>query len=161
MAKSVEVLNHARFVFFRDSKSLELAKKLGAKSPVLEFGPDGAIACDLRVPEKVKSFLSQHGLEEGNFLCCIPRLCYTPYWTNKERVKFDPVKHERFAENFIRSIPGESQWMKQALPCSQPSINTFLSVNLRFLSFIRVPISLLGVFAAWREICLKISDYPF
>jgi len=95
MARSVEVLSRARFVFFLDSKSLELAKKLGAKSPVMEFGPDGAFACDLRDPDKAKSFLTENGLEDGNFLCCIPRLRYTPYWTIKEHVKFDPVKHER------------------------------------------------------------------
>ncbi len=95
MARSVDVLSRARFVFFRDSKSLELAKKLGAKSPVMEFGPDGAFACDLRDADKAESFLSANGLEEGKFLCCIPRLRYTPYWTIKEHVKFDPVKHAR------------------------------------------------------------------
>jgi len=95
MARSVDVLSQAKFVFFRDSKSLELAKKLGAKSPVMEFGPDGAFACDLRDAEEAKTFLAANGLEDGKFLCCIPRLRYTPYWTIKEHVKFDPVKHAR------------------------------------------------------------------
>lgn len=95
MARSVEVLSQAQFVFFRDSKSLALAKKLGAKSPVMEFGPDGAFACDLREAEKAEAFLAANDLEEGKFLCCIPRLRYTPYWTIKEHVKFDEVKHAR------------------------------------------------------------------
>lgn len=95
ITRSVDVLSQARFVFFRDSKSLALAKKLGARSPVMEFGPDGAFACDLRDAKKAETFLTANGLEEGKFLCCIPRLRYTPYWTVKEHVKFDPVKHAR------------------------------------------------------------------
>jgi polysaccharide pyruvyl transferase WcaK-like protein len=95
MARSVEVLNHARFVFFRDSKSLELAKSLGASAPVMEFGPDGAFACDLRDEPAADRFLAENQLEPQKFLCCIPRLRYTPYWTIKPNVKFDPIKHAR------------------------------------------------------------------
>ncbi len=94
MARSVEVLSRASFVFFRDSTSLALAKRLGAKSPLMEFGPDGAFACDLRDAESADRFLQKHGLEEGRFLCCIPRLRYTPYWQIKE-VPFDERKHAR------------------------------------------------------------------
>jgi polysaccharide pyruvyl transferase WcaK-like protein len=92
---SVKVLSQARFVFFRDSKSLELARVLGARSPVMEFGPDGAFGCDLRDPVKAEAFLARNGLEKGEYLCCIPRLRYTPYWTIKANVEFDPVKHAR------------------------------------------------------------------
>lgn len=97
MARSVEVLSRAAFVFFRDSKSLDLAKRLGASAPVMEFGPDGAFACDLRDPQRATTFLTEHGLEEGRFLCCIPRLRYTPYWRIKD-VAFDEVKHARNEE---------------------------------------------------------------
>ncbi|MCO8121587.1 polysaccharide pyruvyl transferase family protein [Stieleria sp. TO1_6] len=95
MAKTVQVLSGAKFVFFRDSKSLELAKKLGVDSPVMEFGPDAAFACDLRDDAKADAFLKQHQLETGKFLCCIPRLRYTPYWTIKENAAFDPEKNRR------------------------------------------------------------------
>ena len=95
VARSVEVLSQAQFVYFRDSKSMELARNLGAESSVMEFGPDGAFACDLRDPEKAGAFLAANKLEEGKFLCCIPRLRYTPYWTIKKHVKFDAVKHAR------------------------------------------------------------------
>jgi len=95
MARSVEVLSRARFVYFRDSKSLELVNKLGAKSPIMGFGPDAAFACDLRDPEKARSFLADHELEEGKFLCCIPRLRYTPYWTIKKHTKFNAAKNAR------------------------------------------------------------------
>ncbi|MDF1811133.1 MAG: polysaccharide pyruvyl transferase family protein, partial [Verrucomicrobiales bacterium] len=96
--RSVEVLNKAEFVYFRDSKSLALAKERGAKPPVMEFGPDGAFACDLRDAEKAEAYLAANGLEEGKFICCIPRLRYTPYWMIKEGRKFDEIKHARNEE---------------------------------------------------------------
>lgn len=96
LAKTLDVFNHSRFVFFRDSVSLGLAHELGCTCPILEFGPDGAFATDLREDAKALAFLQQHGLEEGKFLCCIPRLRYTPYWTIPEKkAAMDPVKHAR------------------------------------------------------------------
>jgi hypothetical protein len=96
LAKTVEVLSKARFVFFRDSKSLSFAKEKGCTCPLMDFGPDGAFACDLRDDVKAEAFLRKHSLEPGRFLCCIPRLRYTPYWTipSKQR-PFDAVKHAR------------------------------------------------------------------
>lgn len=93
-AKTIEVLSGARFAYFRDSKSLELAKASGCAAPVMEFGPDGAFACDLKDDAKAAAFLEANGLEEGGFLCCIPRLRYTPYWLVKDQPK-DEVKHAR------------------------------------------------------------------
>lgn len=96
MAKTIGVLSAARFVYFRDSKSLALAKERGCTAPVMEFGPDGAFACDLRDDALAEAFLEKHGLEEGKFLCCIPRLRYTPYWVIPEKkAAFDEVKHAR------------------------------------------------------------------
>ncbi len=63
----------------------------------MEFGPDGAFACDLRDDARADAFLKEHGLVHGKFLCCIPRLRYTPYWTIKD-LTFDPVKHARNEE---------------------------------------------------------------
>src|SRR5260370_553705 len=45
---TVELLSAARFVYFRDSVSLNPAKAQNVKSPIMEFGPDGAFAVDLR-----------------------------------------------------------------------------------------------------------------
>ena len=96
LADTIQLLNAARFVHFRDSASLALARELGCRCPVMEFGPDGAFGTDLRDDDRAGAFLSAHGLEEGRFLCCIPRLRYTPYWSlpGKNR-PFDPVKHAR------------------------------------------------------------------
>ena len=74
MQRTIGVLSKAQFVFFRDSKSLALAHQKGCTCPVMEFGPDGAFACDLRDDAQAEAFLSKHALEPGKFLCCIPRL---------------------------------------------------------------------------------------
>ncbi len=96
ISKTVEVLSGGKFAFFRDSVSLQLAKDKGCACPIMEFGPDGAFATDLRDDDKAVAFLKEQGLEEGKFLCCIPRLRYTPYWTIPEKkAAMDQTKHAR------------------------------------------------------------------
>lgn len=94
--KTIDVLSRARFTYFRDSRSLAFAKQQGCTCPIMEFAPDGAFACDLRDEAKAEAFLNKHQLRTGKFLCCIPRLRYTPYWTiPSKNVPLDPVKHAR------------------------------------------------------------------
>lgn len=95
-ARTIDVLSGARFVFFRDSVSLQLAKDRGCTCPIMQFGPDGAFGTDLRDDDQAAAFLAANDLEAGQFLCCIPRLRYTPYWVLPEKkAKFDAVKHAR------------------------------------------------------------------
>lgn len=95
-AKTIEVLSDARFVYFRDSVSLDLARSRGCSAPIMEFGPDAAFGVDLRDDARAVAFLKAHDLEKGRFLCCIPRLRYTPYWTLPGRGgSFDAKKHAR------------------------------------------------------------------
>ncbi|MDX1967589.1 MAG: polysaccharide pyruvyl transferase family protein [Planctomycetaceae bacterium] len=93
-----DLLSKAQFVFFRDSVSLAKAKDEGVSSPVMEFGPDGAFACDLKNDAAAETFLQQHGLEPKRFLCCIPRLRYTPYWLIKSGRALDAEKDRRNTE---------------------------------------------------------------
>lgn len=89
------LMTRAKFVYFRDTVSLAKAKADGIASPVMEFGPDGAFACDLRDDAAADAFLRANGLETGKFMCCIPRLRNTPYWTVKQGRPFDAAKHGR------------------------------------------------------------------
>jgi hypothetical protein len=50
-ARDIELISKARFAFFRDSVSLKVAQEKGAACPVMEFGPDGAFAVDVRNDE--------------------------------------------------------------------------------------------------------------
>jgi len=91
-----ELLSQAKFVYFRDSVSLELAKKEGMTCPIMGFAPDGAFACDLRDDAKAEEFLKANDLEDGKFLCCLSRLRNTPYWTIPAKKRpFDAEKHAR------------------------------------------------------------------
>lgn len=95
-ADTVKVLSGAEFVYFRDSVSLQLAKEHGCTCPLMEFGPDGAFGADLRDDAQAVAFLKEHDLQEGQFLCCIPRLRYTPNWTIPgSKATVDKVKHAR------------------------------------------------------------------
>ena len=94
-----EILSGAAFVYFRDSVSLARAKAEGVTCPVMEFGPDGAFACDLRDDAKACAFMARNGLAEGQFVCCIPRLRYTPYWRIKPNRPFDERAQQRHRRN--------------------------------------------------------------
>lgn len=95
-----ELLSSAKFVYFRDSVSLAKAKTEGITCPIMEFGPDGAFAVDLRNDEAAEKFMNANQLEKGKFVCCIPRLRNTPYWLirNKEMTDIDRAKQVRNEE---------------------------------------------------------------
>ncbi|MFZ9793240.1 MAG: polysaccharide pyruvyl transferase family protein [Gemmataceae bacterium] len=92
---AVIAMNGAKFLYCRDSVSLQLAKSKGVKCTVMDFAPDGAFATDLADEAKAAAFLKANHLEEGNFVCCIPRLRYTPYWKihGKKMTAEDDRKH--------------------------------------------------------------------
>ena len=96
--QGLDVISDAEFCFFRDSVSLQLAKDKGATCPVMEFGPDATFACDLTNDAAAAAWLKEVGLEDGKFMCCIPKLRNTPYWEVKENYKFDAAKHARNEE---------------------------------------------------------------
>lgn len=97
-AKQKPVLDQAKFVFFRDSISLEQARKDGVQCPILEFGPDAAFSVNLRNDAAAVPFLKQHGLEDGKFLCAIPRLRNSPYWLIHQKPMTD-LDRRKDAEN--------------------------------------------------------------
>ncbi|MEA3213477.1 MAG: hypothetical protein QOE70_6534 [Chthoniobacter sp.] len=93
--EAIELLTKASFVFFRDTVSMKFAKDAGVACPIMEFGPDGAFGVKLRNDEAATAFLREHGLEEGKFLCVIPRYRNTPYWKIKKGREFDEHKSAR------------------------------------------------------------------
>ncbi len=96
LARTIDLLGEAEFVYFRDTPSLALARTLGCRCPLMDFGPDGAFGTDLHDDARADAFLAANGLEPDRFLCCIPRLRYTPYWSIPDKKRpFDPVKHAR------------------------------------------------------------------
>ena len=93
-----DLLSGASFVFLRDGVSLQVVREGGVTCPIIEYGPDGAFAADVRNDEAAVAFLREHGLEEGRFLCFLPNLRNAPYWKVKPGYAFDPAKHQRNQE---------------------------------------------------------------
>lgn len=92
----METLGKAEFVFFRDGVSLQKAKELGCTAPIMEFGPDTAFGVvTLRNDDAATAFLREHGLDEGKFMCCIPRYRWTPFWTIHKNRPLDETKLAR------------------------------------------------------------------
>lgn len=95
----IETLSKASFVFFRETVSLGVAKQHGCTAPIMEFGPDTAFGIrTLRNDDAATAFLREHQLEEGKFLCCIPRWRWTPFWTIHKDRKLDETKYARNQE---------------------------------------------------------------
>lgn len=92
------LLAGARFVFCRDTLSLEALRAAGLSTPLQEFGPDATFALDLRDDARAESFLRNHGLEPGTFACFVPRLRWTPYWKDGRKMSPELIR-SREAEN--------------------------------------------------------------
>lgn len=91
-----EILSEADFVYFRDSVSLQKAKDVGIRAPIMEFTPDAAFSIDVTDDTKAVSFLAENGLEEGKFFCVIPKHRATPVWLHKHKNRpFDPARNDR------------------------------------------------------------------
>lgn len=88
------IMDHASFFFCRDTISVGYLKSQGVKTPILEFGPDAQLGMHLRDDAKGFAYLKANGLEEGKFICVIPRLRYTPYYRirNTPRVPADDIR---------------------------------------------------------------------
>lgn len=78
-APTRDLLSGAAFVFCRETLTADYFRRQGVSSPVLEFGPDATFGLHLRDEARAATYLRQTQLEEGGFLCVIPRLRYTPY----------------------------------------------------------------------------------
>jgi polysaccharide pyruvyl transferase WcaK-like protein len=86
LEKERELLAGARFVYCRDTLSLEALRASGIDGPRMEFAPDATFFLDLRNETPVESFLREHRLEAKQFACFVPRLRYTPYWQEGRKV---------------------------------------------------------------------------
>jgi len=62
------LLDNAAFVFTRDTNSLAYLKSLGISPPVMEYGPDGTFAFDLRDEAAADRFMKQHKLQNRKFI---------------------------------------------------------------------------------------------
>jgi len=97
-ARTRALLDGAQFLYFRDTISLQSAKDAGLKTPILEFTPDAAFAVNLRNDETATAFLKANQLEDGKYVCVIPRYRNTPYWEIRHKA-MTPEDERKQARN--------------------------------------------------------------
>lgn len=76
-----EVFAGASFLHTRDSLSRDFLQGQDVSINRLSFGPDATVLCDFYDDADGQSVMEEYGLVEGEFLCAVPRLRYTPYHT--------------------------------------------------------------------------------
>ncbi|WP_435019090.1 polysaccharide pyruvyl transferase family protein [Tundrisphaera sp. TA3] len=67
-AEHIDLLDHAAFVYCRESRTLDILKKAGIKSPILEFAPDGCFGIDVRDEPRGLALMRKAGLEDRKFI---------------------------------------------------------------------------------------------
>lgn len=88
------IIDHAAFMFTRETLSRDYLRLQGVRTPILEFGPDSQFGMHLRDDARGDAYRQANRLETGKFICVIPRLRYTPYYQirNVPRVETDHAK---------------------------------------------------------------------
>jgi polysaccharide pyruvyl transferase WcaK-like protein len=64
----IAMLNGAAFIYTRETRTLDILKKAGLKTPVLEFGPDGCFGIDVRDDACGSATMKRLGLEDRKFI---------------------------------------------------------------------------------------------
>jgi polysaccharide pyruvyl transferase WcaK-like protein len=139
-----ELLAGAKFVFLRDTDSMKALQESGITLPKVDFGPDATFAIDLRDDDAAAVLMKEFRLDQGKFLCAVPRLRWTPYWEIHPERKADPERikvNEEFAEKDHAKIrDGITAWVRETkmrvLLCPEM---TYAVPLLRTLLFDKLP----------------------
>lgn len=75
-----DLLDHAAFIFTRETTSIEKLKEANVNNPEIHFVPDATFYLNTLDNESAIAFMNKHNLEKRKFICVIPRLRKTPYW---------------------------------------------------------------------------------
>ncbi len=67
-AERIDLLNHAAFIYTRESKTLNILQSAGIRCPILEFGPDGCFGIDVRDDSRGLATMQKLGLEDKKFI---------------------------------------------------------------------------------------------
>lgn len=89
-----DLVDHARFVYTRETASLRNLKTASARAPIMGFAPDATFSVTLRNEAAAERYLQANNLKPGKFLVAIPRLRFTPY-ERIRKVNYSPdvLKH--------------------------------------------------------------------
>jgi hypothetical protein len=102
------IIDQSAFFFCRDTITRDYLKAQGVKCPVVEFGPDAQLGMHLRDDVKAFAYLQANKLEEGKFICVVPRLRYTPYY----KIRNTPRTGDDLAKDAINDRTAEQDHAK-------------------------------------------------
>ncbi|WP_437201031.1 polysaccharide pyruvyl transferase family protein [Planctomicrobium sp. SH664] len=117
-----DVMSHASFLFTRETESLKNLKTVGIDCPIMEFAPDTTFAFHLQNEAAAEEFLRQNGLEEGKFICVVPRLRVTPYykiypkqkgWTAERREEVDTLNAKWAEPDHAKAREAMIRWVRE------------------------------------------------
>ncbi len=119
-AEQVALLNEAAFIFTRETHSIEHLRERGVERPEIGFAPDATFAMDLKNDDAAEAFLSHTGLIDKPFICCIPRLRYTPYhlirrvpWSEEEIARREAVNAEHAEPDHAKMRAAMIRWVRE------------------------------------------------
>lgn len=112
-----DLLQHAAFIYTRETASVEVLRKAGLSGKHIAFAPDATFALTIQDEAKARAFMQANQLVSKQFICVIPRLRVTPYYQfrpnnngwSDERVrqvselntKYKEVDHAKLREAMI------------------------------------------------------------
>ena len=77
-----DIVENAAFFFTRETASLKILKREKIANPNCAFVPDATFSFDVADTKRAAEFFANADpkLDDGKFVCVVPRLRYTPYW---------------------------------------------------------------------------------
>ncbi|AEI47301.1 hypothetical protein Runsl_0864 [Runella slithyformis DSM 19594] len=79
-----DLLQHASFIFTRETASIQKLKEAGLEGKHIAFAPDATFVLEIHDDAKADLFIKENKLEHRKFICVIPRLRVTPYYKFRE-----------------------------------------------------------------------------
>ena len=115
-AEEADAIRKSSFLYFRDTKSLEMFKDLNpelqTRIPEIGFVPDGVFGFTLLDDEKALQFLAEKGLKEREYLCVVMRLRRTPPGLRLENGLSGPytVESSQTMDYFVGDVKHTMKW---------------------------------------------------
>ncbi|GAA4803778.1 polysaccharide pyruvyl transferase family protein [Olivibacter ginsenosidimutans] len=114
-----DLLDHAAFVYLRDTLSVKNLRDNGIKAGAIGFAPDATFAMDLRNDHDAVNFMNEHQLRYKKFLCVVTRLRRTPYyqldrsWTPEQIREVDTLNDRYKEEDNAKLREAIVTWVRQ------------------------------------------------
>ena len=111
-----ELLNGAKFIYTRETASLDSLKSFGINKPeIVRCVPDAVFALQMNDDKAAEDWLKANNLEEKGYLCVIPRLRRTPYahFAPEELAKINHLNDSCKEMDHSKLREVMTQWVRQ------------------------------------------------